>query len=176
MIKRNRHIGRRGFTLIETLVAIAILMIAIAGPLVVADKAYRAAIDARNQTIASNLAQETMEYLKNFKDNSAAGAWPADMPVACAAAAKCDASMSALDPAGYAFASGSSSGYQLYQTADGYSDINSGGSIPSVFYRYFTLTNTTNPKYALATVVVYWTTGTIANQVELQELMSNTQR
>ena len=66
--------NQNGFTIVETLVAIAILMIAIAGPLTAANKAYTAAINARNQAVAYNLAQEALEYISNQKDNSLATA------------------------------------------------------------------------------------------------------
>ena len=54
--------------------AIAILMIAIAGPLTAANKAYTAALNARNEAVAYNLAQEALEYISNQKDNSLATA------------------------------------------------------------------------------------------------------
>lgn len=59
-----------GFTLVETLVAIAILMIAIAGPLTVAEKGLSASIYARNQLMASYLAQEGIEYMRNIVDTN----------------------------------------------------------------------------------------------------------
>jgi len=59
-----------GFTLVETLVAIAILMIAIAGPLTVAEKGLSASIYARDQLIGSYLAQDGMEYIKNMADTN----------------------------------------------------------------------------------------------------------
>ncbi|MEK7641900.1 MAG: prepilin-type N-terminal cleavage/methylation domain-containing protein [Patescibacteria group bacterium] len=66
--------GRRrndtGFTLVETLVAITVLMIAIAGPLVIATKGLRSALYSKNQMIASFLAQESMEIIKNTRDNN----------------------------------------------------------------------------------------------------------
>lgn len=65
----------RAFTLIETLVAITILMIAIAGPLTVASKGLTSALDAKNQSVAINLAQEGLEYINNMKDNKTWGAW-----------------------------------------------------------------------------------------------------
>lgn len=66
----NKHNNTTcGFTLIETLVAISILMIAIAGPLTVANKAYHTALGTRDQVIATNLAQEAMEYINYWKDN-----------------------------------------------------------------------------------------------------------
>ena len=67
-IKRNTK--NAGFTLVETLVAIAILMIAIAGPLTVAEKGLSAAIYARDQMMASYLAQDGMEYVKNVVDTN----------------------------------------------------------------------------------------------------------
>ncbi|MDP3962577.1 MAG: prepilin-type N-terminal cleavage/methylation domain-containing protein [bacterium] len=63
--KRNK-----GFTIIETLVAVAILMISIAGPLTIAHKGLLAAINARDQVTASYLAQDAMEYVKNMRDNN----------------------------------------------------------------------------------------------------------
>jgi prepilin-type N-terminal cleavage/methylation domain-containing protein len=67
-IKRNTK--NAGFTLVETLVAIAILMIAIAGPLTVAEKGLSAAIYARDQMMASYLAQDGMEAIKNVVDTN----------------------------------------------------------------------------------------------------------
>jgi len=64
----------KGFTIIETLVAVALLMIAIAGPMVVASQALTAAVTSRNGFIAANLAQEGMEYIKNIKDTNTATA------------------------------------------------------------------------------------------------------
>jgi Tfp pilus assembly protein PilV len=67
--RRKARISR-GFTIIETLVAVTILMIAVAGPLVVASKGLNAALYARDQVIASYLAQESMEAIKNQRDNN----------------------------------------------------------------------------------------------------------
>lgn len=59
----------KGFTIVETLVAVAILMISIAGPLTIAQKGLMAALYARDQVTASFLAQELMEQIKYTRDN-----------------------------------------------------------------------------------------------------------
>lgn len=68
-IQKNRS-KNDGFTIIETLVAITILMISIAGPLTVAHKGLTSALYARDQMIASYLAQDAIEYIKNLRDNN----------------------------------------------------------------------------------------------------------
>lgn len=59
----------RGFTLVETMVAITVLTVAVAGPLVTANRAIVAAYTARDQLIASYLAQEGLEYVRAMRDN-----------------------------------------------------------------------------------------------------------
>lgn len=66
----QKKLHKSGFTIVETLVAIAILMISIAGPLVVATKGLMSALVSKDQMIASYLAQDTMETIKNIRDNN----------------------------------------------------------------------------------------------------------
>lgn len=60
---------RRGFTLIETMIAITILTLAMAGPLYTASRSIVAAQTARDQLTASYLAQEGIEYARMMRDN-----------------------------------------------------------------------------------------------------------
>ncbi len=59
-----------GFTLIETLVAIMILMLAVTGPLVISQKGLSAAGYAKDQLTAYFLAQDAMEYVHNVRDTN----------------------------------------------------------------------------------------------------------
>ena len=68
----------RAFTIIESLVAISILMIAITGPLTVANRGYTAALDAKYEAAGLNYAQEALEYISNVKDNHIWGNWVPD--------------------------------------------------------------------------------------------------
>ena len=69
----NRGEGRasvkRSFTLVETLVAISIIMVVIIGPFHTVQTALNASYTARDQLIANSLAQEGVEYVRSIRDS-----------------------------------------------------------------------------------------------------------
>lgn len=65
---KNNKNKESGFTLIETLVAITILVIAIIGPMEIASKSLFSAFYARDEITAYYLAQEGIEYVRNARD------------------------------------------------------------------------------------------------------------
>ena len=68
MAKQNH---KKAFTLVEALVAISILMIAIASPMTLAQKGLSTATLSKDQMIASFLAQDAIEAVKNIRDQTA---------------------------------------------------------------------------------------------------------
>jgi prepilin-type N-terminal cleavage/methylation domain-containing protein len=165
-----------GFTLIETLVAIAVLMIAIAGPLSIAYKALAASLYARDQSIASFLAQEEMEILKNIRQNlvSSTGSFASSDLITCDYNGNiCDISISEyLSGANYIDKYNSPTASSLYFSSNkGYThDIN---DRKTLFSRYFFLTNKGADDYQ-ATVVVSWNEGAVSNEVRIiSELVNN---
>ena len=60
----------RGFTLVETLVAITIVALAIVGPLYAVQQGLNASRSARDQLIAASLAQEGLEFVRNIRDEN----------------------------------------------------------------------------------------------------------
>lgn len=62
--------NQRGFTLIETLVAITVIMTAIGGPLYAIQQTLRMSQNSRDQLVASSLAQEGVEFVRAIRDNN----------------------------------------------------------------------------------------------------------
>ena len=63
-------VPKKGFTLIETLVAISVLTVAIAAPLVLASQSLMTAYQARDNVVAFNLAQEAIEAVRAQRDHN----------------------------------------------------------------------------------------------------------
>lgn len=61
---------QKGFTLIETLIAVAILTTAIIGPFVAIQTAITASYVARDQLTATMLAQEGVEFVRSIRDGN----------------------------------------------------------------------------------------------------------
>lgn len=70
-MKTRRPHNQKGFTIIETLVAISILVLAITGPLAIVAQALRSSYFSRDQMTAFYLAQEAIEYIRNVRDENA---------------------------------------------------------------------------------------------------------
>lgn len=76
MINKIPQSKNKGFTLIEVLVAIFILITAVVVPLTIGSKAYAYSNFVRDQSTASYLAQEAVEYIRLQRDNASLQALP----------------------------------------------------------------------------------------------------
>lgn len=180
-LQEFNDMNKKGFTIVETLIAITVLMIAISGPLAVANKALTAAVDARNQLIATNLAQEALEFISLMKDAGvlwSSNAMSCNDPLnPCAIAPKDSEPISASLIDNYISSCSQASPYNnckmTYESTVGYTYNSSNEASP--FKRYFYV-NSIQPDQLLATVVVEWQTGANSNQVKLQEILTSYRR
>ena len=82
----NRH--QAGFTLIETVIAILILSLSIGALLTLSAGGLFSVRYARNQIVADNLAQEGLEFLRNYRDTASIREvswtdWTESLPSGC---------------------------------------------------------------------------------------------
>ena len=187
--KNNIENINKGFTIIETLVAIAILMISIAGPLTIAHKGLLAATYAHDTVTASYLAQDAMEYIKNVRDNNIifhsnlTGTWLYGM-TGCTFSTPCSVDTLSGNPTvpnGISPCLGPSC--LLSISANGYKPYISGEVAITQFSRFFylgdnqnNLTNVNNPNETKLTVTVSWNNGTVNNVVTYENEIFNTKR
>lgn len=168
-MKNNLKNTTKGFTIVETLVAIAILMIAIAGPLTIAQKGLMASVYARDQSVATFLAQDAMEYVKNYRDSvhdeSNPSGWLGTLST-CTSAIPCEISTTG--------AGSITSGISpiLYRTTSGFTHS---GTVASQFQRTFYVQQIQPNVEAKAVVTVSWTTGTVQNVVTIEDYIFNIQ-
>ena len=184
--------NNRGFTIIETLVAITILMVAIAGPLSVANKGLTAALFSRDQMIATYLAQESMEIIKDTKNNnvfnnntdwlatgdfSLTDLWNCDNSTP----SRCDAGLMNNGSNGHPFVMCVPGGCPLYLESGSNGYVANIGVTPTLFTRYFYLSAPGAPgtpcssalSECTVTVVVNWNEGSVGSQVTLTSEITN---
>ncbi len=153
---------KKAFTIIETLVAITILMIAISGPLTSSFRALTASSAARDQMTANFLAQEAIELVRNVKDKNVLGRvneGPLDGLSACTINSMCS-----IDTKTGSIVS-QCSGFQdancrLHRDVNTNQYINTVTSKPTNFYRTFYLKQEeTTFNSAKVVVDVVWPSG-----------------
>jgi prepilin-type N-terminal cleavage/methylation domain-containing protein len=168
--------NNKGFTIIETLVAVAILMIAIAGPLTIAQKGLLAAVYARDQVIASFLAQDAMETIKNVRDSNVeqGGYWLFGLDSCLTSNNQCSVDTLSV----YNVSISHCTDCTLYYQGGGGYGPQDAGLGQSIFHRSYYITTPINGSDDEARVIVsvWWNTGTVNNVVTLENEMFNIYR
>ncbi len=72
---------QNGFTIVETLIAVAVLLLVIAAPLTLAERSLASADSAEQEIVAVYLAQEAIEFVRNKRDSNvlAGASWLAGL-------------------------------------------------------------------------------------------------
>jgi Tfp pilus assembly protein PilV len=155
----------KGFTLVETLLAVLILTTAITGPLTVAYRSFIAAAVTREQITAFYLAQDAIEFIRFSKDsNTRAGTdWLTGSIVnlsACTGASGCS-----IDSVAGTVAAGASA-LKFNSTSNSY---NTTGTGVVVYTRTTKLIQVSSTEYIASTTVTWPGTGNVARSVTLFE-------
>lgn len=172
----------RGFTLVETLVAISIIALAMIGPFQAVQNALSTSYVARDQLVATHLAQEGAEYIRGIRDGnylykfanpSTTRSWLYGLDgtggsASCVSPAKC-----AIDPTQntVTVCTGACTPLRL-STTYLYTQANPVGSTATRYTRTVTITSVTASSVTY-TVTVTWTTLAKAYTITVTDSLSD---
>lgn len=175
----------RGFTLVETLVAVLLLSVAIAGPLTVASRALNAALVAKDQIVAYYLAQDALEYIRFRRDSNclavgastpckdSAGQWLSGLNECTSGSCTIDTALNSLASCIHTSSSSCDKLYYSSSLKRYTHDINDTGTS---YKRVITISDMVADQAALVTVSVYWRNNTLNERsVVLKDYLFNWQ-
>lgn len=156
---REHAPAEKGFTLVETLVAVGILMIAISAPLTLIRQSLTSADAAKNNITAENLARDALEYVKNVRDTNLRnnlGAWTTGLEKCLDKTCTVDTVVNVSNPADalVTVSPGASPVLKYDATTDRYSYTTGSNS---TFRRELSITTVEADKEYRAEVTVSWT-------------------
>lgn len=146
--------NKNGFSFVEVLVTLAILFLSLSTMSVFMAKNIKASRDAQSQTIATGLAEEGVEFVRNLKDRN----------VAFKSGVKLNGNYIIDKDTTYAGFTTSGSTGRLYLNSNGFFVHNSTGNKVTKFYRRITIVNdVANSKVTVSSYVSWNTTGSFTN-------------
>lgn len=161
-----------GFTLVETLVAITVLILAVAAPLTLGSQGLTTSRIARDQVVGTYLIQEAIEHVRNTRDtnilngngwftglsNCTAGTCRIDVPANTIAACTGTCPPLRYNPTSGLYGYSSSSGWQTTK-----------------FTRTVSIQETTANVEARVVVTITWRDGLIVRTISTDEYLLNWQ-
>lgn len=166
----------RGFTLVESLVAITVLLAAVTGPLTIAAQGISLANFARQQITAIFLAQEAIEYIRSVRDGNIldpdSAGW-LDGLTACIDIAPCMIDVTL--PSVQACSGGTCPAMRFHEESGHYGYSGSSGWEDTPFTRSITITEIDEDTEVQVEVEVSWETGVLTKDFTLNENLLNWQ-
>lgn len=172
----------KGFTLVETLIAVTVLVVTIVVPLYAVHRAVIVSYTARDTLVATALAQEAVEYVRHVRDsnylanrtNPTPPNWLSGLNT-CLTTTGCTIDPHVLTPAS-AIRAYTASNAVLYLDNSYRYRFNTNGTTQTRFSRKVTMTtNNLSPEEVLVTVEVTWITSRISYNVTVTEYLRNWQ-
>jgi len=165
---------RQGFSLIEVILAIAILSIGLVGIMKLASLNLRTSMDSRDEIVAASLAQDALEVVYNIKDNNKANNVPVAnggefqyFPAGNSSICRIDSTYNYVTSGGNPICPVAALSYQLNYSA-GAGFVHTGGLSGTKFFRRLTFSKDAITGNLTVTAYVTWnatapTTTMVAN-------------
>lgn len=160
-----------GFTFVETLVAIAILLMAIVAPLTLASQGLAASRVARDQVIATYLAQEVIEFARNARDSNTleGNSWLADLDDCIGGPCMLDVPAGEIAPC-----PGGNCDPLTFDGATGFYGLSPEDEVGDITTTKFTrslsiVIDAENPSETLLTATVSWKDGLASRSLSVEE-------
>lgn len=154
------------FTLLETLVAVAVLLMALLGPFAIAQQSLRSAYYARDQVTAFYLAQEGVEFVRAIRDENylSGNPWLETFDTVCTN------TPCMVDFPNFTFEQCQGGVCQPLKVSTVGSLYNHATGDPSPFTRQVMLTaSPTNPALVIVSVTISWQSAGVPRVFTLQE-------
>lgn len=159
--------SHKAFTLIETLVAISVLLVSLVGPLSIAAKALQSAYYARDEVTASYLAQEGIEYVRALRDQNYLNGQPWLTGISDCIGVACAVDFPNFT---HTLCTNGVCTPLLISPTTGLYNVQSGSASP--YTRTLTLTQV-SPTEVKIDVTITWMSAAISRQIRLTEFISD---
>lgn len=185
----NNSVKPKGFTLIETLIAVLLLTLAVGGPLTIASKGLTSTRMAKDQFVAFYLAQDAVEYVRYLRDTACLNSYVSSGSTDCAdnvwlsnlttcvsldGSTKCYFDSLASEPASPTICTAGVCPTMLFDSTRGKYNYVSGSISDARFVRTISIKRTpSDADEALLTVTVEWsnTPGALRVPITVQETL-----
>lgn len=148
-----------GFTLVEMLIAVAVLTLAVAGPLTLVSNGILHARYAKDQITAIYLAQEAVEVVRNIRDSNVLDKKPWLQGISSCGDINCGINIVGSPPTLRVKTCAALKDCLLYyNNSTGLYNHETVGTTPTPFTRTFQLVKIVNAEEARLTVTVKWQT------------------
>lgn len=157
------------FTLLETLVAVAVLLMALTGPFSIAQQSLKSAYYARDQVTAYYLAQEGIEYVRAHRDQNylSGQPWLSGIDV-------CVETLCTIDFPNFAHAVCANNQCAPLRVSANGGLFNHATGDPSKFTRTLTLLPVADmPEEMIISLTISWTSAGVDRSFTLQERIFN---
>lgn len=167
---RSRRCGAPSFTLLETIVAVAVLALSLIGPMVLAYQSLQSGRVTKEKVTALYLAQDALEFVKSVRDSNVAAQkeWLSGLTSCLGASCTVDTTQSGVALSSVVTSCSGSCSVMRFDAATERYGYNPGWT-STIYTRTMTLTEVVTDREVHANVTVSWSKDGIPGSVSISQ-------